>query len=81
MIAGQKTIQRFAEGMKLEIPELRSVSSDMVSNIVFGPGAIRVDFNGQLPTQEQAQQTGSAVGAGINRQLAARDTRLAVRTL
>jgi hypothetical protein len=81
MIAGQKTIQRFAEGMKLEIPELRSVSSDMVSNIVFGPGAIRVDFNGQLPTQDQAQQTGSAVGAGINRQLAARDTRLAVRTL
>lgn len=81
MIAGQKTIQRFTEGMKLEIPELKSVSNDMVSNIVFGPGAIRVDFNGQLPTQQQAEQTGSAVGAGINRQLAARDTRLAVRTL
>jgi hypothetical protein len=81
MIAGQRTVQRFAEGMKLEIPELRSVSSDMVSNIVFGPGAIRVDFNGQLPSQQQAEQTGRAVGTGINQQLAARDTRLAVRTL
>lgn len=81
MIAGQKTIERFAEGMKLEIPELKSVSSEMVSNIVFGPGAIRIDFNGQLPSQQQAEQTGRAVGAGINQQLAARDTRLAVRTL
>lgn len=81
MIAGQKTIQRFTEGMKLEIPELKSVSSDMVSNIVFGAGAIRVDFNGQLPSQQQAEQTGRAVGTGINGQLAARDTRLAVRTL
>lgn len=80
-IAGQRTVQRFAEGMRLEIPELRTASSDMVSNIVFGPGAIRIDFNGQLPTQQQAEQTGSAVGSGINRQLGSRDTRLAIRTL
>lgn len=81
MIAGQKTIQRLVQGIKMEIPELRSVSSEATSNIVFGRDAIRVSFEGALPTQEQAMQTGSAVGAGISGQLAARNTRLAVRTM
>lgn len=81
MIAGQKTMQRFAEGIKMQIPDLRSVSNEATSNIVFGRDAVRVTFEGALPTTEQAQQTGSAVGAGINGQLAARNTRLAVRTM
>jgi len=81
MIAGQKTIQRLVQGIKMEIPELRSVSNEATSNIVFGRDAIRVSFEGALPTQEQAMQTGSAVGAGISGQLAARNTRLAVRTM
>lgn len=81
MIAGQKTMQRFAEGIRMEIPTIQATSNEATSNIVFGRDAIRVTFEGALPTQEQATQTGGAVGAGINRQLAARDTRLAVRTL
>ena len=49
-------------------------------NIVFGAGAIQVNFTGALPTQEQAEETGAAVGAGISGQLARRNVRLAVRT-
>lgn len=81
MIAGQKTIQRFAEGLHMEIPTIREAANDATSNIVFGRGAIQIGFSGALPTQQQAQDTGMAVGSGINSQLAARDVRLAVRTL
>ena len=81
MIAGQKTMERFAEGIRMEIPNIQAASNEATSNIVFGRDAIRVTFEGALPTEQQAQQTGAAVGAGINGQLAARNTRLAVRTL
>jgi hypothetical protein len=81
MLAGQNTMARYAEGIRMEIPTLKTVSSEAISNIVFGRDAIRVSFEGALPTQQQAQLTGAAVGAGINGQLAARNTRLAVRTL
>jgi len=74
-------VQDFAEGIRMEIPDIRAASNEATSNIVFGRDAIRVTFEGALPTEEQAQQTGAAVGAGINGQLAARNTRLAVRTL
>jgi phage-related protein len=81
MLAGQNTMARYAEGLRMEIPAIKAASSEAISNIVFGRDAIRVSFEGALPTQQQAQQTGAAVGAGINGQLAARNTRLAVRTL
>lgn len=81
MIAGQKTMERFAEGIRMEIPTIQAASSEATSNIIFGKDAIRITFEGALPTQEQAAQTGAAVGTGINGQLAARNTRLAVRTM
>lgn len=49
--------------------------------ISFGANAVQVNFNGSLPSSEQAMATGQAVGSGINRILAARNTRLAVRSL
>lgn len=81
MLRGQRMMEDFAKGIRMEIPEIRSASSEATSNIVFGREAIRVTFEGALPTQQQAEQTGAAVGAGINGRLAARNTRLAVRTL
>jgi hypothetical protein len=50
-------------------------------NISFGPGAVQVNFNGAVPTPEQAAQVGMSVGAGIDAQLGVRNARLAVRTL
>lgn len=79
--AGQKIIQRLAEGMRMEAPELRNSSVEATSNVTFGPNSIRVGFEGVVPTPQQAATTGSAVGTGILDQLAARNTRLAVRTM
>lgn len=78
---GQRMIQDFTEGMKLEMPTLNSTSSEAVSNIVFGPNSINVGFEGVVPTQQQARSTGSGVASGIMGGLAARDARLAVRTI
>lgn len=50
------------------------------NNIVFGNGAIQVNFTGALPTEEEAFRTGAAVGSGIQSQLLSRNVRLAVRT-
>lgn len=81
LLAGQNVMKRFAAGMTMESPTLRSATSEATSNIVFGPNSIGVNFNGALPTNQQATSTGSAVGNGILGQLAARNTRLAIRTL
>ena len=78
---GQRMIDDFVQGMKMEAPQLRDASMDAVSNIVFGPNSVRVGFEGVVPTPDQARITGSAAGQGILNQLAARNTRLAVRTL
>ena len=80
LLAGQNVMKRFAAGMTMQAPELRSASSETLS-VIFGPNSIGVNFNGALPTNQQATSTGSAVGSGILGQLAARNTRLAVRTL
>ena len=50
------------------------------SGIVFGAGAIQVNFMGAVPSEEEAYRTGAAVERGIADQLARRNTRLAVRT-
>jgi hypothetical protein len=81
LLAGQNVMKRFAAGMMMESPTLNTASSEATSNIVFGPNSIRVGFDGVVPTSSQARSTGSAVGAGIQDQLAVRNTRLAVRTL
>lgn len=51
------------------------------THILFGANAFQLNFQGALPTASQAMAIGQAVGTGVNSQLAARDTRLAVRTL
>lgn len=81
LYSGQEFVKRLATGMTMEAPALRSASTEATSNIIFGPNSIGVNFNGALPTNQQASSTGSAVGSGILNQLAMRDTRLAVRTL
>lgn len=81
LLRGQRMVKDFATGIKMEAPTLRDASNDMTSNIAFGPGSIKVSFEGAVPTEQQARTTGSAVGSGILDKLAARNTRLAVRTL
>lgn len=76
---GQRMVQDLIRGIKMEAPELREVSTDAMSQINFGRGAIQV--NGNFDTEQQATRTGTAVGNGINAMLAAQQTRLAVRTL
>jgi hypothetical protein len=49
--------------------------------INFAAGSVMVNFEGVIPTQEQAFNTGKAVADGIVRRLAARKSRIAVRTL
>lgn len=47
--------------------------------ITFASGSVAVTFEGVVPTQAQAQQTGEAVGAGIASLLKKRDARTLVR--
>lgn len=78
---GQNLIKDFARGIESESPTLASTSSEAISNIVFGANSIRVGFEGVVPTPQQAQTTGSGVASGIMGGLAARNARLAVRTI
>lgn len=78
---GQRMIQDLIKGMKMEMPALGTATNQAMTNINFGKGAIEIGFNGAVPTREEAERTGSAVGEGINAMLAAQRTRLAVRTL
>ncbi len=78
---GQNLIKDFSKGIDSEASMLSSTSSEAVSNIVFGANSIRVGFEGALPTTQQAQTTGAGVATGIMGGLAARNVRLAVRTI
>jgi hypothetical protein len=81
LIAGQTIVDRLAAGIEMESPQLSAAMGSATSNIVFGPNSVNANFYGALPTQQQALATGSAVGQGVSQVLAARDTRLAVRTM
>jgi len=81
LFAGQKIIQRLAAGIQMETPALEAAASQAAGSIIFGPGSVRVGFEGAVPTPEQAQTTGVAAGRGIVNALALRNTRLQVRTL
>lgn len=48
--------------------------------ITFGPGSVQVIFQGAVPTEQEAQRTGTAVGSSIAQALARRAVRTAVRT-
>lgn len=91
--AGRAVMQGFGAGLALGATDIRTMLGDYTDGLgtlgvnstsntyVFGANSIRVGFNGALPTMDQATSTGGAVGTGIVNQLAARNTRLAVRTL
>jgi hypothetical protein len=78
---GQHLMQDFIKGMNMEVPNLRAASLNATSNIVFGPNSIQMQFTGPTPDQQQARTTGSAMGMAAANMIAARNTRLAVRTL
>lgn len=80
-IRGQHMIQDLIKGIQSEVPDLRQASMQATSNIVFGQNSVQVNFQGQLPSDAQARGVGAAVGQGAANFLAARNTRLAVRTL
>jgi hypothetical protein len=78
---GQSMVKDFASGIQDESMQFQAAGSSVSSNISFGPGAIRVSYEGVSPTPEEARMTGSAVGEGVLGQLASRNDALAVRTL
>lgn len=91
--AGEAVMEGFGAGILTGARDIRSLLGDFTTGlgslgmnstnntVAFGAGAVAVNFRGALPTTDQAQATGMAVGAGITNFLAARNTRLAVRTL
>lgn len=81
MIAGQKIVQRLATGIDMEAPILNDASANAVSNINMGAGTVQMNFYGPTPTAAQAAAVGGAAGNSLADALAARNTRLAVRTL
>lgn len=81
MYRGQRMMQDLVEGIRSEIPVLREVVASATSNIVFGPGAVQVNVAGESPDVHRARIAGSAMGQSAASMIAARNTRLAVRTL
>lgn len=61
-------------------PATNAGGSSTSASMAFGPGSIVVNVNGGMSAQ-QAYETGSAIGQGINDQLATRDIRQQVRTM
>lgn len=80
-VRGQRMMEDLIEGIRSEIPEIRQVTMNAASNIVFGPNAVQVNVAGGVPDQNQARTAGSAMGQAAANMIAARNTRLAVRTL
>ena len=91
--SGQAVMEGFITGINSGARELRdaltglthdmsgvNTRSDTGVAVNFGPGAINVSFMGN-PTQEQAFQTGQAVGAGINSEMEMRNVALGVRRM
>lgn len=81
MIAGQTIVDRLATGMEMESSRINGASDNVMTNILFGPGAIQNSFYGAAPSPSQATGIGSGIGNGISGILAQRDTRLTVRAM
>lgn len=81
MFRGQRMMQDFIDGIRSEVPSLRDTTSNAVSNIVFGPNSIQMQFSGTAPDQRQARSVGTAMGMSAANMIASRNTQLAVRTL
>lgn len=91
--AGKAVMSGFITGINSGAAELRDALTGITQRmsgtgtsttnsqaVNFGPGAISISFMGD-PTPEQAYQVGSAVGAGINNQIAMRNVALGVRRM
>lgn len=91
--AGRAVMGGFITGLQLGAKDLRDALTGITQSIAgsgtsttntqsinFTPGSINISFMGN-PTPDQAYQTGVAVGAGINSQLAVRNVALGVRRL
>jgi hypothetical protein len=91
--AGRAVMEGFGAGIQSGAADIKAMLGDFTTglggiginqsstHILFGANALQVNFNGALPTSKDAMATGVAVGTGINAQIAARNTKLAVRTL
>lgn len=95
-VSTQNMLAEISEGNKEEavIPLENSRALAKVGNAIasaggvgagqqinFAAGAVNVIFEGVVPTPAQAFETGKAVADGISRRLAARKSRVAVRTI
>lgn len=78
---GATDVMKMLDNFTLGIAGANVGVSTTSQNIAFSPGSVQVNFNGAVPTPEQAAKVGMSVGAGIQSQLAVRNARLAVRTL
>jgi hypothetical protein len=78
---GRRLMEGLIEGIQSEIPQLRQVSMNAASNIVFGAGSVQVTVAGEAPDVNRARAAGAAMGTAAASIIAARNTRLAVRTL
>jgi len=78
---GANLVEGFAKGIMSGGDQVNTAVNSVANDINFGPGAVIANFNGSTPTPGQAQGVGRALGNGIIDQLAARNARLAVRTM
>ncbi len=78
---GQNIIKDLTKGMAMEVPELRQTTAEATSNIVFGPNSIQMTIHGPVPDPAAARNAGQTMGETAANIIAARNTRLAVRTL
>lgn len=79
-LRGQRMMQDLIKGIQAEVPNLRETSMNVASNIIFGPSSVQVHIAGEADPR-QARTAGNAVGSAAANMIAARNTRLAVRTL
>lgn len=84
--AGKAVMQGFGEGLKAGAQDVKDMLTGFTNAIQFqGTGVANNTFNanlnfmGQAPTESQARTAGTAVSGELNRQVAASDTRLAIR--
>lgn len=80
MYRGQRMMQDLIEGIQSEVPNLREASMNATSNIVFGSNSVQVNVSGDMD-RNQARTVGAAMGMSAANMIAARNTRLAVRTI
>jgi tape measure domain-containing protein len=94
MEIGKNTVAGYTLGITHEMPTATKTVQDLITpgsqstsssgagnGVVFGAGAIVVQFIGGAPTEDQAFATGRAVGHGITDALVKRDVRNQVRTM